>query len=78
MSMKSKSNLVPLKADFVTPEIVIETLQKNAPELKELFAVGIKKDGKIVIWGSGDLKEMPTASMAFQLQTLDLVRESRE
>lgn len=56
-----------LKAKFVNPQIVIESLNEWADKLDEIYVVAIPKEGDQedpIFWSSGDLKGFCFAAVA--------------
>lgn len=59
-------DLRALKAEFVTPEVVLESLAKEMPNLEQLYVVGIDKDKEPIFWATGDLAQLAFAALVFQ------------
>ncbi len=59
-------NLRAMKAEFISPEIVLQSLQKNLPNMKDVYVVAIDKDGEPTVWATGELNNLCFAAMQFQ------------
>lgn len=61
--MKDTNNVRTLNRNGLTPEVVLHALSQEIHEYKEVYIVGVHKDGSPRTWASGDLNGISFASL---------------
>lgn len=59
----SDSKVKAIGPQGISPELVLETIKEEVGNLKELFAVGITKDGEPIAYATGDLSALSFAAL---------------
>lgn len=60
------SKVTTLSHSAITPEIILNSVAEDLGEMKHLFAVGIDKGGRPMLYASGDLSTLSIAALALQ------------
>lgn len=72
------SNVKALKTKFITPEILMQSIGAALPDLKQLYAVGIDKNGVSAVWASGDLTDLCYAARCLDVLADRYIRNEIE
>ncbi len=67
------SNVRTLNKEAITPEVILESAASQLPEIRALYIVGIRHDGKPQLWASGLMPDMALASLALQDLAMDFM-----
>lgn len=60
------SDVIPLRIKDISPEMVLQAVAKELPTIKDIYVCIINNEGTPVMYASGDLGSLCTASIALQ------------
>lgn len=60
------SNVKALNSKGLSPEVVLQSVVEALPEMRDVYVVGISKEGEPTVWATGDLTRLSYASLVLQ------------
>lgn len=71
-------SVTPISEKGITPEVLVETIARDAPKIDKLFCVALSKSGEVWEYYSGDAGAMALAALIMQHAAKKRLRSVRQ